>query len=135
MLKSDCLIFIATDRDVISARQHGRAMAETIGLGRTDQALIATAITELAQNILLHAHRGDLYISTVNEGSRTGVCIIATDQGPGIGNIEEALEDGFSTHDRLGFGLAGTRRIVDEFEIVSKLGDGTQVRVVKWRNP
>ncbi len=135
MLESDCLVFIAADRDVISARQHGRSMAEAIGLGRTDQALIATAISELAQNILLHARRGEVHISVVTEGRCRGIRVTATDRGPGIDNIEKALEDGFSTHDRLGFGLAGTRRIVDEFEIASKPGEGTWVRVVKWQSP
>jgi serine/threonine-protein kinase RsbT len=133
MLTSTCQIFIAAENDVITARRHGRAMAQEIGFGRTEEALVATAISELGQNILLHAIRGELSISPLIEKRRTGICVVATDQGPGIQNIEQALEDGFSTHDRSGLGLSGTRRIVDEFDIHSLPGQGTRIRIVKWR--
>ncbi len=123
---------VTQDSDVVGARQQGRAMAAKLGFGRPDQALIATAISELARNIVSYAKRGEIEITKITQGRRIGVQIIARDQGPGIADLDAALTDGFSTGNSLGLGLPGTKRIVDDFDIRSAPGQGVTVRIVKW---
>jgi serine/threonine-protein kinase RsbT len=123
---------VAADADVVGARQYGRAIAAKIGFGRADQALIATAISELARNIVSYAQRGEIDIARVTRGPRIGLQVVARDRGPGIANIDAALTDGFSTGKSLGLGLPGTKRIVDEFDIQSAPGTGVTVKIVKW---
>jgi serine/threonine-protein kinase RsbT len=123
---------VAADSDVVGARQHGRAIAARIGFSRSEQALIATAISELARNIVNYAVSGEIDITRITRGPRIGVQVIARDYGPGIADIEAAMTDGFSTGKSLGLGLPGTRRIVDEFHIESALGSGVTVKIVKW---
>lgn len=123
---------VASDADVVRARQQGRSLATRLGFGRPDQALIATAISELARNIVNYAKRGEIEISEIRRDNRTGVLVVARDQGPGIDDIQAAMTDGFSTGDSLGLGLPGTKRIVDEFDIQSAPGQGVTVRFVKW---
>ena len=124
---------IRRDADVISARQVGRALAEDLGFSRPDQALVATAISELARNIVVYADHGKIELTAVQQGDRQGIRIVARDNGPGIADLERALSDGFSTGNSLGLGLPGTRRIVDEFDIQSTSGEGVTVIAVKWR--
>lgn len=124
---------IRTDGDIVVARRTGRKIAEDLGFSRADQALIATAISELARNIVVYATSGEMEISPVNTVSRSGVRVKAQDYGPGIQDIKSALTDGFSTGGSLGLGLPGTRRIVDEFDIQSVPGEGVTVTIVKWR--
>lgn len=123
---------IASDRDIVSARQHGRTLAAEMGFSRPDQALIATAISELARNIMNYAGLGEIRLERVEQRGKSGLQITALDEGPGIANIEEAMTDGFSTGASLGLGLPGTRRIVDDFEITSTLGHGVTVIAIKW---
>lgn len=123
---------VALDSDVVSARQHGRTIAAKLGFGRPDQALIATAISELARNIVSYAKRGEIEITQLTRGPHIGLQVMARDQGPGIADLNAAMTDGFSTGKSLGLGLPGTKRIVDEFDIRSELGNGVTVRIVKW---
>ncbi|NIZ15533.1 anti-sigma regulatory factor [Phaeobacter sp. HF9A] len=123
---------IRYDTDVISARQLGRKRAEELGFSRPDQALVATAISELARNIVVYADQGEIELATIHQPDRVGIKITAKDRGPGIADLESALADGFSTGNSLGLGLPGTRRIVDEFDITSSPGLGVIVTVVKW---
>ncbi len=123
---------INSDSDTVTARQQGRALAAELGLSSSDQALVATAISELARNIVEYAVRGEIILQVAENGSRRGVVVIARDQGPGIPDIERAMQDGFTTGHGLGLGLPGARRLMDEFEIVSQVGQGTTVTVKKW---
>ncbi|HKA33142.1 MAG TPA: anti-sigma regulatory factor [Candidatus Binatia bacterium] len=124
---------VNADIDIVTARQKGRELARDLGFTSTDLALIATAISELARNIILYANSGEIVLSVVENGTRRGLKVIARDDGPGIPDIERALEEGFSTSRSLGLGLSGVRRLMDEFDIVSEVGNGTTVTVKKWR--
>jgi serine/threonine-protein kinase RsbT len=118
-------IAIEADVDIITARQRGRDLGTELGLPKTELALIATAISELARNILTYA---------VEEGDgRRGIAVVARDEGPGIADIGLALQDGYSTSHSLGIGLPGVRRLMDEFEVTSEPGCGTVVRATKWQ--
>jgi serine/threonine-protein kinase RsbT len=125
-------VAIASDADIVEARQKGRKMAEGLGFGRTDATLIATAISEVARNIVVHAGTGEVAIAPVARGGRKGVHIVARDRGPGIPRIDLALRDGFSTAGSLGLGLPGTRRLMDEFDVESEVGKGTTITMIKW---
>lgn len=124
---------IHSDADIVIARQKGRELANRLGFTATDAALVATAISELARNIVSYAQQGDITLAVVNHGDQKGISVVARDEGPGIPDVERALQDGYSTSRSLGMGLPGVRRLVDEFEIVSKLGGGTTVTVRKWK--
>lgn len=124
---------VDSDRAIVEARQRGRALAERAGFGLTDLAIIATAISELARNALQYAKWGDIVVRCVEDGDRMGVLVMATDAGPGIANIAQALQDGYSSSGSLGLGLPGVKRLMDEFEISSEPGHGTTVIAKKWR--
>jgi serine/threonine-protein kinase RsbT len=126
-------VAINSDQDIVSARQKGRQMATELGFSTGDATLIATAISELARNIVAYASKGRISLKRVNGQNREGISVIATDKGPGIPDIRQALRDGFSTSGSLGLGLPGVRRLMDEFEITSQPGRGTTVAVKKWR--
>jgi serine/threonine-protein kinase RsbT len=123
---------IASDDDVVAARQAGRRLAEALGIPRTDLTLVATAISEVARNITTYAGTGEIVVRPVEENGRRGIEIVARDDGPGIADIERALQDGFTTGGGLGLGLPGARRLMDEFRVASKLGLGTTVTMTKW---
>ena len=124
---------INSDKDIVLARQKGRALATELGFGSGDATLIATAISELARNIVSYAGKGQITLTRVNGVNRQGLSVIASDNGPGIPDIRQALRDGFSTSGSLGLGLPGVRRLMDEFEITSQSGRGTTVVVKKWK--
>lgn len=124
---------VKLDSDVVAARQMARQLAVELEFSRPDQALVATAVSELARNIVKYAQDGDIEICAVTSGSRVGIRVTARDQGPGLEDIDLAMQDGFSTGNSLGLGLPGTRRIVDEFDISSAPGKGLTVTVTKWR--
>ncbi|HKN48227.1 MAG TPA: anti-sigma regulatory factor [Candidatus Polarisedimenticolia bacterium] len=124
---------VGADVDIVTARQKGRELAAQCGLSSTDLAVVATAISELARNIVRYAVRGEIILRRVDNGSKRGVEVVATDDGPGISDVPLALQDGYSTSGGLGLGLPGVRRLMDEFDIVSKFGKGTTVTVRKWR--
>lgn len=133
MSAEEVQVAINSDQDIVSARQKGRQMATELGFSSGDATLIATAISELARNIVSYASKGQITLKMVNGLSRQGISVIATDDGPGIPDIRQALRDGFSTSGSLGLGLPGVRRLMDEFEIASQPGRGTRVAVKKWR--
>jgi serine/threonine-protein kinase RsbT len=123
---------IEQGRDIITARQAGRALAAQLGFSSADQTLIATAISEMARNILTYAKNGEIILRPEQDG-RPGIVIIAYDEGPGIPDIQRALQNGYSTTGSLGLGLPGTKRIMDEFSIISEVGKGTVVTMKKWK--
>jgi len=108
-------------------------MASELGFSPGDATLIATAISELARNIVSYARKGQITLKMVNSLNRQGILVVAADDGPGIADIRQALRDGFSTSGSLGLGLPGVRRLMDEFEINSEPGRGTIVTVKKWK--
>lgn len=125
---------VACDKDVVTARQHGRAAALRSGFSESDATLIATAISELARNIVRYAHHGSVTLKPVRApNGAAGLTIVAADAGPGIADVEQALRDGYSTSGGLGVGLPGVKRLMDEFAVDSKAGHGTTVTVTKWR--
>ena len=154
MVKIMVKIEIKEEYDIVTARVSAKEEAKKLGFGIVDQTRIATAVSELARNIVDYAGEGVIEINIVRteaveggsssgKGSgsgrhreaeeRLGLEIVAADNGPGIEDIEKALEDGYSTGGGLGIGLGGVRRLMDEFEIQSNVGEGTKVRVVKWK--
>jgi serine/threonine-protein kinase RsbT len=126
-------VAINSDQDIVTARQKGRALATELGFATGDATLIATAISELARNIVSYARRGEITLKIVDGSGRQGILVIASDDGPGIPDVRQALRDGFSTSGSLGLGLPGVRRLMDEFEITSQPGRGTIVVVKKWK--
>ena len=124
---------IAADSDMVPARAQGRALATELGVSRTDATLIATAISEIARNIVVHVGRGEILLEPLYEDDRYGLLVVAQDSGPGISDIDAALDHGFASAGGLGLGLPGARRLMDEFEIASEPGKGTTVTMKKWR--
>jgi len=129
----DIRVPINSDQDIVLARQKGRTLAAEAGFSPVDCTLIATAISELARNIVSYANHGEISLQLVHDSRRSGVLITASDDGPGIPDLRLALRDGFSTSGSLGLGLPGVKRLVDEFQISSSAGQGTVVKVTKWR--
>ncbi len=132
--REESRIRIQSDGDVVAARQRGREMSVQIGFSPSESTFIATAISELARNILNFAGHGDLLLRTIEEGERRGILVEARDEGPGIPDVAKALQDGYSTSGSLGLGLPGIRRLMDEFEVRSTVGKGTTVSTIKWRS-
>jgi len=130
---SELRLPVAADTDVIAARQQGKQLAAECGFSVGDQTVIAVAISEVARNIVRYAQRGEIVLRTTNHSNRTGIVVVARDQGPGIGDITMAMQDGYSTSGGLGLGLPGARRLMDDFEIESEVGKGTTVTMKKWR--
>ena len=125
---------VASDADIVPARARGRALAGELGFSRTDATLVATAISEIARNIVVHAGRGEIELKPAFEPDRRGVVVIARDQGPGIRDVDAALREGFGTKGGLGLGLPGVRRIMDEFDIHTAANQGTTVTMRMWRD-
>ncbi len=123
---------IQKEWDIVGARQLGRDIAKKVGFGNVDQARIATAISELARNIYLYAGSGKVCFDAVDELNEKGLRIVAIDEGPGIQDVSQVMEDGFSTSGGLGAGLPGVKRLMDEFDVISRQGEGTEIKVVKW---
>ena len=131
-MKSDVRIQIGSGADIVTARLEGRQLASQAGFDGSDLTVIATAISELARNIVEYARKGEIVLRLVQDGSKRGFRVEARDNGPGIPNIDLAIQDGYSTGRGLGLGLPGTRRLMDEFLINSKVGEGTTVIATKW---
>jgi serine/threonine-protein kinase RsbT len=123
---------VRNDEDVISARVGGRQVAINMGFGMADVVMIATAISEVARNIVRYADEGTVSVSPLRNGRRRGIEVVAQDGGPGIEDLAAALRDGYSTGQGLGIGLPGCRRLMDEFHIESRPGAGTTVTMRKW---
>jgi serine/threonine-protein kinase RsbT len=133
--RDEICIVIESDKDVVEARQQGRRLGQSLDLGATDLTLLATAISEIARNITAYAGRGSIRMQLVEQDGRHGIEVVAEDRGPGIPDIPAALSDGYSTGRGLGLGLPGARRLMDHFEIDSRVGEGTRVQMIKWSRP
>jgi serine/threonine-protein kinase RsbT len=123
---------IRSDVDIVTARQEGRNLAAELGFRGSDLTVLATAISEVARNIVSYAHTGEIVLRPIRQGIRTGIVIVAQDNGPGIPDLELAMQDGYSTGNSLGLGLPGARRLMDEFEIDSQVGSGTTITMKMW---
>ena len=131
-MSGDVHVPIERETDIVTARQKGRELANAIGFSTTDQTIIALAISEIARNIVSYAQRGDVTLSRVETAERRGIMIVARDEGPGIADIALAMRDGYSSARSLGVGLPGAKRVMDEFDLTSTLGQGTTVTMKKW---
>ena len=131
-METDFVVPIRTDLDVVFARQEARRLVSGMRFSSSELTLIATAISEVARNIVTYAGTGEIVLRIVHKGQRRGLLVVARDRGPGIPDIARAMEDGYSTSRGLGLGLPGSKRLMDEFELVSEVGKGTEVTMTKW---
>jgi serine/threonine-protein kinase RsbT len=125
-------IAVTTDQDVVRVRQLVRTVAVAVKLSLVDQTKLVTAASELARNTLVYGGGGMVEIERVENGRRSGIRIVFADEGPGIADLDLALTDGYTTGSGLGLGLSGARRLVDEFDIATAVGQGTSITVTKW---
>jgi len=132
-MENEVVVEIRSDADLVTARAEARALATRLGFSRTDATLIATAISEIARNIVVHVGRGQIAMHLVREDRRRGFVAIATDQGPGIRDIDGALAEGNPSRGGFGLGLPGARRLMDRFEVTCGSERGTTVTMTKWR--
>jgi len=126
-MANETRVSISSAADIVTARQKGRTLAMELGFDGSDLTLVATAISEVARNIVDHAKRGEIILAPVNNGGRLGISVIARDEGPGIRDVARAMEYGYSTRKGLGVGLPGAKWLMDEFDIDSKVG-----RAPRW---
>jgi serine/threonine-protein kinase RsbT len=124
---------IQSSADVVAVRQAVRTAATELGFSLVDQTKIVTAASELARNTLDYGGGGSLLLQTLNDGARKGLKLLFEDHGPGIPDVQMALKDGFTTGGGLGLGLGGARRLVNDFDIQSKFGEGTRVTITRWK--
>ena len=127
------MLDVRSDEDVVRVRQITRQWAVGLGFSLVDQTRIITAASELARNTLQHGGGGSVAIEIVENGTRRGLRLTFKDQGPGIPDLELAMKDGYTTSGGLGLGLSGSKRLVNEFKILSKVGKGTEVSITKWK--
>jgi serine/threonine-protein kinase RsbT len=132
---AEVVIPIEREADVVMARRRGRELAHAHGFTPTEQTLIATAISEIARNIVVYATRGEVALDVVEADGRWGLRVVARDEGPGIADPDLALRDGWSTTRSLGLGLPGARRLMDDFVLQTAVGVGTTVTMTKWARP
>lgn len=125
-------VAVAAESDIVSVRRLVRETATQLGFSLVDQTKVVTAASELARNTLIHGKGGEMQLITLN-GPRVGLRLTFEDHGPGIADIQLALRDGFTTGTGLGLGLGGAKRLVNEFEINSRVGEGTRVTVTRWK--
>jgi serine/threonine-protein kinase RsbT len=125
-------IAVSADPHIVTARQAARNVAAEVGFPNTELTVLATAVSEIARNIVRFAGVGEIIVEQVEDSHRRGVRIVARDAGPGIVDLERATQDGYSTCDGLGLGLPGAKRLMDELEVVTKPGRGTTVTMTKW---
>jgi serine/threonine-protein kinase RsbT len=123
---------IANSGDIVLARQAGRTLAAQLDFSASDLTIIATAISEVARNIVEYAGRGEIMLEIAVNHTKQGLLVVARDHGPGIPDVSRALQVGFSTGKGLGLGLPGVRRLMDEFTVASHVGRGTVVTMIKW---
>ncbi|MDN4058786.1 anti-sigma regulatory factor [Massilia sp. YIM B02769] len=121
------------DEDVVGLRKHVRERAVAIGLSLVDQTKLVTAASELGRNTIKYGGGGACHLDKLADGFRNGIGLLFVDNGPGIPDLDLALRDGYTTGGGLGLGLSGSKRLVDEFEIDTRVGEGTAVAVVKWK--
>ena len=126
------LVLVTGDADIVTARTRAKDLAATLGFSRTDQTLIAAAVSEIARNIVVYAGAGEVALRARRDNGRWGLVVVARDEGPGIADLAQALTDGYSTAGSLGVGLPGSRRLMDSLEVDSEVGRGTTVTMLKW---
>ncbi|MDR3411690.1 MAG: ATP-binding protein [Formivibrio sp.] len=132
-MSDELCVPICSEADLVTARLRGREIASALHFSSSELTLIATAISEVTRNIISYAGKGELKLGLVRQGQKTGVMIVARDNGPGIADLYSAMQDGYSTSGGLGLGLPGSKRLMDEFEIASDVGKGTTVTMTKWK--
>jgi serine/threonine-protein kinase RsbT len=132
MENNEARVAINSAVDIVTARQKGRTLALELGFDGSDLTLIATAISEVARNIVNHAKSGEIVLARANHSNRRGIVVVARDEGPGIKDVAKAMQYGYSTKKGLGVGLPGAKWLMDEFDIESKVGKGTTVTMKKW---
>ncbi|HEX3594640.1 MAG TPA: anti-sigma regulatory factor [Polyangiaceae bacterium] len=125
-------VSVRDESDVGVARRRVRELGARVGLSEASVEELATAVTEIARNIVVHAGTGELLFGATDNGGRRGVVVLARDHGPGIADVFEAMRDGYSSGSGLGLGLPSARRLVDEFELASSLDSGTTIMMRKW---
>jgi serine/threonine-protein kinase RsbT len=135
MVSTDFVVDVNSSDDIVIARQAGHELAAQLGFSLTDVTMIATAISEIARNITSYAGRGEVRVGVQYRDGRKALVVRAEDDGPGIADIERALEDGYSTGRGLGLGLPGARRLMDRLIVDSAPGKGTIVEMWKWIPP
>lgn len=126
-------VALSGQEDVVAVRQSTRSLAVEIGLSIVDQTKIVTAASELARNTVIHGGGGKAILEVVKEGTKHGLRLVFEDQGPGIADIERAMQDGYTTGAGLGLGLGGSKRLCNEFAIESTAGAGTRVTITRWK--
>ncbi len=131
-MPNETRVLITSALDIVTARQRGRSLATELGFEGTEVTLVAAAISEVARNIVEYAKSGEILFQPVKNGTKQGLCVVARDQGPGIADVVQAMQYGYSTRRGLGVGLPGAKLLMDEFDIVSKLGAGTTITMKKW---
>ena len=124
---------IRSDSDVVAVRQAVRTAAAGMRFSVVDQTKIVTATSELARNTLIYGGGGSAVISQIHVNGREGIRVVFEDRGPGIPDIERAMTDGYTSGSGMGLGLGGSKRLVNEFELVSKVGEGTRITITRWR--
>jgi serine/threonine-protein kinase RsbT len=132
-MTAEATIDVGCDADIVAARQQGRALAAKIGFNQVELTMIVTAISELARNIVLYAGRGQISLHIERNHHMTGIVVVASDNGPGIGDVKLAMQDGYSTSGGLGLGLPGIQRLMEECRIESAVGRGTTITVKRWK--
>jgi serine/threonine-protein kinase RsbT len=135
MVTTEFVVDVNNSDDIVIARQAGHELARQLGFSLTDVTMIATAISEIARNITSYAGRGEVRVGVQYRDGRRALVVRAEDDGPGIADIERALEDGYSTGRGLGLGLPGARRLMDRLIVHSAPGRGTIVEMWKWIPP
>jgi serine/threonine-protein kinase RsbT len=131
-VSDDVVVHVNNPDDIVTARQAGHQLARELGFSLTDVTMIATAISEVARNITSYAGRGEIHVGVADRDGRKALVVRAEDDGPGIADVERALEDGYSTGRGLGLGLPGARRLMDRMFVDSAPGRGTVVEMWKW---
>ena len=134
LLQKAEIVPVRTDQDLVRARHAAREAAARLGFSLVDQTKIVTAASELARNTIIHGKGGTMTIDVLREAARVGLQMVFEDRGPGIVDLELALKDGYTTGKGLGLGLSGSKRLMCEFEVTSRVGEGTRVRVVRWKH-
>lgn len=124
---------ISSSEDVVRVRQRVRGWAVELGFSLVDQTKLVTAASELARNTVDYGGGGVVYLETISNGHRSGLRLTFEDKGPGIPDIQLALKDGYTSGSGLGLGLGGARRLVSEFDIFSRPGEGTRICITKWK--
>lgn len=131
--KAETTLLIKRDTDIVLACQKGRTLAAQLGLSGNDQVSVVIAVSEIARNILRYAKHGKIILKSIEQNQKQGIEVVAEDKGPGIADIDLVLQDGYSTGGGLGLGLSGAKRLMDEFEISTQVGEGTTITMRKWR--